>query len=88
MIWSGSDIYQRFVVDPPRDAIVLKVTWRDNAWFPDVLRSAIDDLKAHDFDMYQHVSMGECRQTLDGRFMPTRSGLPRRKGALPPFPMI
>lgn len=31
-------VYERFVAKtPPRDAVVRKVGWRDNPWFPDVL---------------------------------------------------
>src|SRR5262249_26574041 len=32
------ETYQRFVLHPPEGATVIKVDWRDNPWFPEVLR--------------------------------------------------
>lgn len=60
------ETYQRFVVKPPPGAIVRKVTYRDNPWFPDVLRHEMEDLKARDYDSYLNVWEGHCRQALDG----------------------
>lgn len=53
--------YQRFVVNAPPNAIVKKVSWRDNPWFPDVLREEMEYLKAKDFGAYMHVWEGEVR---------------------------
>lgn len=60
------ETYQRFVLSPPTGAIVEKVNWSDNPWFPDVLRQEMLDLKARDPDSYLNVWEGHCRQTLDG----------------------
>lgn len=60
------ETYQRFVVNPPPNAIVVKTDYPDNPWFPDVLREEMEQLKARDPDAYQHVWLGECRFTLDG----------------------
>lgn len=60
------ETYKRFVKMPPPDAIVRKVTWRDNPWFPAVLRKEMEHLKATDYDAYLNVWEGHCRQTLDG----------------------
>lgn len=58
--------YQRFVLQPPAGAIVIRTNYHDNPWFPDVLRDEMLDLKQRDPDAYQHVWLGMCRQTLDG----------------------
>jgi phage terminase large subunit len=60
------ETYQRFVVNPPLESIVAKINWRDNFWFPDVLRQEKDDLKVRDIDAYLNVWEGNCRQTLEG----------------------
>lgn len=60
------ETYQRFVICPPEDAIVQKVNWADNPWFPDVLLKEKDALKARDPDSYLNVWEGHCRQALDG----------------------
>jgi hypothetical protein len=37
-----------------------KVTWRDNDWFPDVLKREIDHMRRTDPDEYEHVWEGSC----------------------------
>ncbi len=51
--------YQRFVVNPPPNSIVQKVSWRDNPWFPDVLRKEMEYLKRVNYDSYLHIWEGE-----------------------------
>ncbi len=60
------ETYTRFVLKPPSNAVVVKVNWEDNPWFPDVLRQEMEDLKARDHDSYLTVWEGHCRQSLDG----------------------
>jgi phage terminase large subunit len=64
----SDDTYQRFIKDPPPEelATVRKLTWRDNPWFPAVLRAELDELKRKDYDEYLHVWEGECRVLLEG----------------------
>lgn len=61
--------YQRFVVTPPPEAIVRKVSWRDNPHFPAVLAAERDHLKRVDPDAYQHVWEGECRISSDAQIL-------------------
>lgn len=58
--------YQRFIVDPPPGAIVRKVNYTDNPWFPDVLKAEMELLKERDRDAYEHVWMGSCISVLAG----------------------
>lgn len=60
------ETYKRFVLNHPPDAEVVKVGWRDNPWFPAVLRAEMDHLKRTDHDAYLTVWEGHCRQVLDG----------------------
>ena len=60
------DTHQRFVVNPPRDAVVVKINWSDNPWFPETLRKEKEELKARDPDGYQNIWEGHCRATLEG----------------------
>jgi phage terminase large subunit len=59
-------IYQDYVVSPPDDAIVVKINWQDNEWFPDVLRKEKDSLKRKDYQQYLNVWEGQCKQAVDG----------------------
>lgn len=60
------ETYQRFVVKPPDNAIVQKINWSDNPWFPDTLALEKDALKSRDPSAYQTVWEGLCRLTVDG----------------------
>lgn len=62
----SDETYKRFVKNPPREAIVRKISWRDNPWFPQVLKGELEDLKERDEDAYLNVWEGHCRVTLDG----------------------
>jgi phage terminase large subunit len=62
----SDETYRRFVANPPPGAIVEKVNWSDNPWFPEVLRAEKDALKARDPDAYLTVWEGHCRQALEG----------------------
>jgi len=58
--------YQRFVVNPPPEAYVKKVSWRDNPWFTNEMRLEMEYLQRTDEDEYQHVWEGELKQFADG----------------------
>lgn len=65
---ASDETYKRFIITPPTNAVAIirKMSWRDNPWFPDVLRQELLDLKARDEDQYLHVWEGHCKQTLEG----------------------
>lgn len=60
------ETYKRFVLQPPTEAHVEKINWRDNPWFPDVLKQEMLDLKERDPDSYEHVYEGMCKQVVEG----------------------
>lgn len=60
------DTYQRFVVAPPDDATVVKMTWADNPWFPEVLEKERLALSKRDPVEYRYVWEGEPRSVVEG----------------------
>ena len=56
------DTYQRFVVNPPPNAVLVKTSFRDNPSLSEELRLEIEHLKATDPDEYECVYEGMCRQ--------------------------
>ena len=60
------ETYQRFVLHPPAGAVVEKINWNDNPWFPEVLRAEMEALKLRDHASYLTVWEGLCRKTIDG----------------------
>lgn len=54
------DTYQRFVVNPTDDMIVLKVNYDQNPYFKDTpLLDEMLKCKANDYDLYRHIWLGE-----------------------------
>lgn len=60
------ETYQRWVIHAPDNAIVRKINWSDNPWFPDTLREEKDQTKARSHQEYNNVWEGLCRVTVDG----------------------
>jgi len=52
--------------DRPESSIVVEANWRDNPFFPEVLRKEMEEDKARDYDKYLHIWEGNYRRTLDG----------------------
>ena len=54
------DTYQRFIVHPPKDSIVLKANYDINPHFPDTpLLADMLECKERDEDLYRHIWLGE-----------------------------
>ena len=49
------ETYQRFVANPPINAVVQKINWSDNPWFPETLKEEKDALKSRDIQAYNTV---------------------------------
>jgi phage terminase large subunit len=60
------ETFVRFVRDPPPGAVVRRVNWSDNPWFPGVLRDELELMREKDHDAYLTVWEGHTRQVLDG----------------------
>ena len=59
------DTYQRFVVEPPENAKVVKVNYQDNPWFPEVLEIERQHSEKTNPD-YANIWEGECKAAVDG----------------------
>ena len=54
------DTYQRFVVEPPESAHIVKINYNDNPWFPDVLEEERQHSLKTNPD-YNNIWEGECK---------------------------
>jgi phage terminase large subunit len=59
------DTYQRFVVNPPENAKVVKVNYTDNPWFPEVLEIERQHSLKTNPD-YANIWEGDCKAAVDG----------------------
>ncbi len=55
-------IYKTFVVEPPANALVIKVNWQDNKHFPKELQDQKDHMARTDPDLYLHIWEGELKK--------------------------
>lgn len=51
----------------PPDSIVFKTSWRDNPWFPEVLRKELEWDRAIDLEKYEHIWEGEYEKHSEAR---------------------
>lgn len=59
-------VYQDFIVNPPKGAMVAKTSFRDNNWLSAESREKIETLRERDPDTYHHVYEGGTRSTVEG----------------------
>lgn len=60
-------IMKRFIYNKPDNAIVTKINWHDNPWFPDVLKKEMEYDKRTNPDRYNWVWLGEPRGLSDAQ---------------------
>lgn len=54
------DTYQRFIVNPPKNSLVLKANYNNNIYFDESpLREEMEECKEKDYELYLHIWEGE-----------------------------
>ena len=82
----SDETYQRFVVHRPENAVVTKINWSDNPWFPETLKLEMESLKARDPEAHRTVWEGFCRQTVDGAIFAKEMQLAEMEGRITRVP--
>jgi phage terminase large subunit len=78
----SDETYKRFVLSPPKEADVVKVNWRDNPWFPEVLRKEMEELRSKSPEDCDHVYEGLCKQTVEGAIYRSELILTEKEGRI------
>ena len=60
------DTWTRFIENTPEDAVIITMNWRDNPWFPEVLKAEKEHLFKTDRVAYENVWEGKCRAAAEG----------------------
>jgi phage terminase large subunit len=60
------ETYQRFVVTPPPDCVVVEMNYNDNPWFPDELEAERLHCKEADPKGYENIWEGKCKPAVSG----------------------
>ena len=64
--FEDDETYERFVLHPPRRALIQEINWRDNPWFPKELEEERLECKDRYPDSYDHIWEGKCLHWLEG----------------------
>ncbi len=62
-------IYKTFITDTPENAIVIKVNYQDNKYFPKELQVQKDRMMKNDPDRYLHIWEGELKKNTDEQIL-------------------
>lgn len=60
------ETFQRFVVTPPPDCVVVEMNYNDNPWFPDELEAERLHCKEADPKGYDNIWEGKCKPAVAG----------------------
>ena len=52
-------VWQYFIVNTPKNTIVRHINYTDNPFLSETMMEVIDELKASDYDRYEHVYLGK-----------------------------
>jgi phage terminase large subunit len=58
--------YQYFILNPPPDCAIMRTTYRDNPWFPEVLKAEMEHMRVTNYNDYLWIWEGECRALTSG----------------------
>lgn len=65
---SSSATHKRFRLDPPSDAKIIELNWRDNPWFPKALnKKRLEDLQKRP-ETYDHIWEGNFAAVTEGAY--------------------
>lgn len=60
------EVWKRFVVAPPANALVVNINYQDNPWFTQTLRNEMEECKARDYQDYLFIWEGKFKKYADG----------------------
>jgi len=78
----ASATHQRFRANPPEDAKIALMNWRDNPWFPDVLNKERLSDKVRRPDSYNHIWEGDFVKAVEGAYFVKHLTKAREEGRI------
>jgi phage terminase large subunit len=80
------DTYKRFILNSPPGAAVVWMSWKDNPWFPEVLRIEKDHLQATDLSAFENVWEGKPKSEISGAIYAAELKKAREDGRITKVP--
>jgi phage terminase large subunit len=75
-------VYQDFVINPPKGAVVCKTSYLDNNWLSPESLEKINTLRERDPDTFHHVYEGGTRSTVEGAIYKAELQAMEREGRI------
>lgn len=82
-----SATHKRFRENPPDEAKIVEINWRDNPWFPRVLDRQRREDKAKRPDLYEHVWEGDFLVWREGAYFAHEMRAAENEGRICRFPI-
>lgn len=83
----SDETYQRFVVAPPADAVVVKMNYTDNPWFPTVLeKERLAAKRKESVEDYENIWEGKCKTSVTGALYANEMREATEAGRIRPVP--
>lgn len=83
----SDETYQRFVVSPPEDAVVVKMNYTDNPWFPKVLeKERLESKRKESREDYENIWEGKCKTSVHGALYANEMREATESGRVRPIP--
>lgn len=81
-------LHKMFVIDKaPPDSLVIKASYEDNKWFPDVLRRQMENMKETNYEKYLHIWRGQLKILAEGAIYGQQIIQARKDGRILDFPI-
>ncbi len=77
-----SATHKRFRLDPPSNAIIVELNWRDNPWFPAELDAERLEDKEKRPDQYDHIWEGDFVRVVEGAYYASHITKAREEGRI------
>lgn len=78
------ETYKRWVLHPPEHTIQIPINWRDNRWFPEILKKQMEEMRKRDYENYLTIWEGQVRRVVRGSIYAKELEDAMRKGRISP----
>ena len=82
------EVYKRFVVGRPPNALVIEQNWRDNPWFTTVLKAEMEEMRRRDPDGWLNVYEGKPLHALQGAIYANELRRAAEEGRITKVPVV
>ena len=81
-------VYQTFIANkPPENSKIIKASYKDNPWFPQVLKKQMEQMKERDYEKYLNIWEGDIKNITEGSIYKSQLTTAKKDGRILDFPI-